>query len=303
MNFTLIGVALLALAVEKPAAENPVFRELLDRGITASDGTVLRLPKPIVADGLDAAGQRAAMEKAPNRRRSVVELTGKSYYTPVEISIRNLTPAKDERPIVRAVDIWFVVHGDWDLLNSKGFIESVMKTGENAKSHVVLKSGFLTEKELASRKLTATVKQNSEERFVYSTIDLFDLVQVSATRFTVLTKGNESIVAAGRLDPRFATDPEYPNQWRPLVRDAQANIRPGKPHPFAHAGGYAKITRLKSPANAALIECHMVYEEDYGWFEGVNLVKQKVPAMVQEKVRVFRRKLTVATAEKAGKKE
>ena len=56
------------------------------------------------------------------------------------------------------------------------------------------------------------------------------------------------------------------------------------------------------PAGAAFIECHLVYEEDYGWFDGVNMVKQKAPAMVQEKVRTFRRKLNVATEKKAGKK-
>ena len=49
------------------------------------------------------------------------------------------------------------------------------------------------------------------------------------------------------------------------------------------------------------IECHLVYEEDYGWFDGANLVKQKVPVMVQEKVRTFRRKLAVASEAKSSR--
>ena len=88
----------------------------------------------------------------------------------------------------------------------------------------------------------------------------------------------------------------------PLLRDAEANIKAGPPHPFARAGGYAKITRLKQPADAVFIECHLAYEEDYGWFDGATLVKQKVPLMVQEKVKTFRRKLAVASEEKAEKK-
>ncbi len=52
------------------------------------------------------------------------------------------------------------------------------------------------------------------------------------------------------------------------------------------------------PADAVLVECHLVYEEPYGWFDGVNLVKQKVPMMVQEKARTFRRKLALAGGEK-----
>ena len=118
----------------------------------------------------------------------------------------------------------------------------------------------------------------------------------------MLTRGKNSVLAAGKIDPRFDKDSEYPNEWRPLVRDAQANIKPGRAHPFTHAGGYAKITRLKETADAVFIEFHLIYEEAYGWFEGVNLVRQKIPVMVQEKIRTFRRKLSVASEEKAEKK-
>ncbi len=303
MNLTFITLALLALAADKPAAENPVFKQLREKGVTVSDGTALRLPPPIMADGLDAAGQRAAMEEVADVRSSPAELVRKSFFAPVVVKVRTLRPAKDEGPAVRSIDLWFVAHGDWGVLNSKDFLESALKTNEEGKSQVVLKSGVLTDKELAARKLTATVKDGYEERFVYSTIALFDRVQLSATRFAVMTKGKETILAAGRLDPRFAKDPDYPNQWRPLLRNALANIKPGPVHPFTHAGGYAKITRLRTPAGAVFVECHVVYEEDYGWFDGANLVKQKVPVMVQEKVRTFRRKLAVASGEKAGKKE
>ena len=45
------------------------------------------------------------------------------------------------------------------------------------------------------------------------------------------------------------------------------------------------------PADAVLVECHIVYEEPYGWFDGANLVKQKGSLIATEKVRTFRRKL------------
>jgi hypothetical protein len=62
-----------------------------------------------------------------------------------------------------------------------------------------------------------------------------------------------------------------------------------------------QLAALAEPAEAVFIECHLVYEEAYGWF-GINLVKQKMPVMVQEKVRTFRRKLALATGEQAEKK-
>jgi hypothetical protein len=301
MNSTLFSLVLLALAAG-PADENPVLRELIEKGVAMSDGAAVKLRAPILADGLDAAAQRAAIDKVADARSSAEELVRKSFYAPVVVKVRTVTSSKGEGSTVRAVDLWFVVHGDWNTLTSQQFLESVVKPKDEGRSRVVSKSGMLTEKELAARKLTAAIRKGYEERFVYSTISLFERAEISSTRFAVVTTGKDSVVAAGKIDPRFAKDPDYPNQWRPLLRDEQAEIKPGPAQPWAHAGGYAKITRLKEPADAVLIECHLVYEEPYGWFDGANLVKQKAPLMVQEKVRTLRRKLAVAAAEGTAKK-
>jgi hypothetical protein len=309
MNLLIVPLVLVAVAAaDAPAGQNAVFKDLIDHGVKMSDGAAFRLPPPILADGLDAAGQRAAIANAPRARRTVAEMLGKSFYAPVEAKVRTLKAPQNDGPAVRAIDVWFVAHGDWTTLNSKQFLDSAMSK-EEGKSRIVLKSGILSDQEMAKRKLSATAdgtrsapatttKGGTEERFVYTTFWLFERVEISATRRTALAKGKDFILAAGRIDSRFDRDPDYPNQWRPLLRDAQAEIRPGPAHPFSHAGGYAKITRLREPADAVFVECHVVYEEDYGWFDGANLVKQKVPVMVQEKVRIFRRKLAVASEAK-----
>jgi hypothetical protein len=215
----------------------------------------------------------------------------------VVVKVRTLKSAEDETPSIRAVDLWFVVHGDWDTLNSQGFLESLFPK-EEGKSRVVSKSGFLTAEEMARRKLKVAGGDGREEKFVYSTFSLFERVQISTTRFAVLTRGKNSVLAAAKIDPRFTKDPDYPNQWRPLLRDERAEIKLGPAHPYTYAGGYAKVTRLREPADAVFIECHLVYEEPYAWFDGANLVKQKAPLMVQEKVRTFRRKLALAGEKK-----
>ena len=216
------------------------------------------------------------------------------------VKVRTVKSDEGEGPSIRTIDLWFVAHGDWKVLTSKDFLETAIKGKEEGPSRVVLKSGILTDKEMAARKLTGLTQDGHEERFVYSTFRLFERVEISATRFAVLTAGKDSILAAARVDPRFLKDADYPNQWRPLLRDERAEIKLGAAKPFDHAGGYAKITRLKEPADGVLVECHIAYEEPYGWFDGVNLVKQKVPVMVQEKVRTFRRKLTVASGGNGG---
>ncbi len=291
--FHLVLIVAAANVANAAAEENAVFKELVERGVKMSDGTAFQLPRPILADQLDAAGQRAAIDRAPRGRGSVKEYLDKSFYAPVAVKVRTLKTPEDEGPAVRAVDVWFVVHGDWDAMQSKDFLERTAGKEEN-KGRVVSKSGILTNQETAKRRLSSPDKDGLRPRFVYTTFSLFERVEISATRRTALAKDKDSILAAGVVDPRFNNDADYPNRWRELLRDAQAEIKPGPAHPFAHAGGYAKITRLIEPAGAALIECHVVYEEDFGWFDGANLVKQKIPAMVQESVRVFRRKLALA---------
>ena len=303
MNFTFIALALSILAVEKPAVENPIFEDLIRNGVRMSDGSAVRLPPPIMPDRLDAAGQWAAMKKVATGRNPVEKLVQKSFYAPVVVKVRTVKQPEGQRPVVRRVDLWFVAHGDWDVLTSKKFLESLAGAKDEGPNRIVSKSGTLSDEEMTERKLSVTNKDGYEERFVYSTFSLFERVELSATRLAGLTRGEDSWLAAARIDRRFDKDPEYPNQWRALLRDVRAEIKPGPAHPFLHAGGYAKITRLKKPADAVFVECHLAYEEDYGWFDGVNLVRRKMPLMVREKVRTFRRKLAVASQQTAKETE
>ena len=102
------------------------------------------------------------------------------------------------------------------------------------KSRVVSKSGILTDEEMAKRKLdrgarrTATRSGSSTRRSRCSSGSR------SAPRGSPCsTRGKDSVLAAGadRSAVRPRT-PDYPNQWRPLLRDEQAEIKPGPAHPF-----------------------------------------------------------------------
>ncbi len=296
MTTTFILLALSIIGSESPAANNPIFEELVEKGVEMSEGRVVKLPRPILPDGLDAAGQRQALESAATVRDTVEKLVQKSFYAPAVVKVRTLKRSGDEEgPAVRAVDLCFVAHGDWNTLTSKEFLESFFGKDGEGESGVVSKSGTLDDEEMAERNLAVAGKDGYEERFVHTTFALFERVELSTMRLAGLSRGDDSWLAASRIDRRFDQDPKYPNQWRPLLRDARAEIKPGPPRPFSHAGGYMKITRLKEPKDAVFVECHFVYEEDYGWFDGANLVGQKAPLIVREKVRTFRRKLAVAS--------
>jgi hypothetical protein len=283
------------------AADNAVFQDLLEKGVAMSDGSTVKLPEPFLADGLDADAQQAVLQKLCRDAHSQWDdVMRKSGSAPIVMKVRTVRAGEEGTPSIRAVDLWFVVYGDWDVMTSESFLKSLAKHDDEGKNSLVTRSGVVSDEELAKRPNIEIPKRSDsktdvETRFVYTTFRLFDRVEISATREAAITRCPDSVLAAAKIDARFNDDAEYPNQWRPLERDALAEIQLGAAHPFNQAGGYAKITRLKQPADAIVIECHLVFEEPYAWFDGVNLVKQKTPPMVQEQARTFRRKLANAS--------
>jgi hypothetical protein len=53
-----------------------------------------------------------------------------------------------------------------------------------------------------------------------------------------------------------------------------------------------KVTRLAEPVGALFVEQHVVFAEPAGWFDGANLLRPKLPLVIQGKVRAMRREWT-----------
>ena len=100
------------------------------------------------------------------------------------------------------------------------------------------------------------------------------------------SKTPTGVVVAAKVDPRFADDKQYPNQWRPITSNAAGNPVVGDPQPYARtdakscsgAGFYAKVTRLTKPANAIFVEYHSAFYEPQAWFgpENGNLLPSEL---------------------------
>jgi hypothetical protein len=301
MYIVLFTLCLLAVSAEAAAGTpavgtNPVLTELMEKGVMMSDGKAYKLPPPAMTDALDAASQKAAMEKISGGRYTFEDLVQKTTNAPVMIRMRTLKASEGESATIRAIDVWFVAHGKWDTLNSKDFQDSLAKGKDTEGENRVSKSGILTDEEIQKRKLKLETPEGQEAKFVYATFSMFDQVEVSTTRFVVVTRGKSDLLAAALIDGRFTKDAEYPNQWRPILRDAAANISLGPPQPYSGAGVYVKITRLAEPEGAIFVEGHMVFEEPYGWFEGGNELRSKAPTMIQQRAKIFRSKLGIASA-------
>lgn len=277
----------LALAGQ-PTPSNKILAALTETGVSAADSAPTRLPGPTMPDGLDAQAQRSALAKLPGARHSPEQLLRKSAVAPFELQIRSPDRSSEHSGTWR-VDVWFVVYGDLEEVANEDFLKRWSKLSGG--SDDVSRAGKLSAEEVQQRKLLDDPAGHPDEYFLYSTFDLFNRVRLSATRHAMITRSDDSLLVAARVDPRFDQDEEYPNEWRPMKRDELGKPDIGDPQLYSGAGFYAKVTRMKEPEGALFVEYHQVFQEPKAWFGGANLLRSKLPLLAQDSVRDFRRKV------------
>jgi hypothetical protein len=279
--------SLLAIAFA-PAAEvpdNPLFEQLRGGGLAVTGETKVPLPAPLMADGLDATAQQEVLRKVVGNRFTVKEFAGKVGTAPHVYAIRKIPASGDDAPHIYGVDVSFIAHGGLDTVAGKNFLEDLHKKQKDRKIHL------LTAEEMKKRDLAAQSGDHREERYSHGVFIVLDRVELSAALHTIVTRQPDSLLAATRIDSRFAKDADFPNQWRKITLDEEGQRKLGPAQPYRGAGGYMKITRLHEPNSALFIEYHLIYAEPKGWFSGADPLRPKLPAIIQSEVRTFRQEL------------
>jgi hypothetical protein len=280
-----IVLALAAVPAAEPGAHeaaNPLYKELLDPGLNVGPNLRVKLAPPVMPDGLDPAKQKAVITKLIGNDFSFAEFTRKSVVAPNRLKIGDAQPSDPMAP-VRTVDGYFVMHGDFKLLEDDKFLDRLVNAGKGEGQ-----GRSLTREELAKRKITLPAEAEKREGYGHIEFDFLEKVRLKVTGRVMWSRNAESVVAAGEIDPRFRGDAELGNEWRPIVREG-GQKKLGDPQPYGGAGFYLKITRLAEPAGAMFVEQHVVFVEPHGWFEGANLLRSKLPIVVQNNVRDMRR--------------
>lgn len=277
------------------AQENSVYRDLLTRGVPLTNGKVVNLPQPVMVDGLDSAAQQAVMKNlapTPELLNDFLDGSINSYFA---LETNNNVIGDDPKgPIGRRVDLYYVAKGKLSVVASQGFVKQQLEQGKkNNRGN----AEFLTDSELKERNLTAINNGKLSERYAHAVLPLFNRVKVGGTGHGMRINEQESVLVAFTLDPRFANDAKFPNQWQPGSQNALGNIEWGPPQPYSGSGGYMKVTALKPLPEAkeqterVFVEYHLAFEEPYGWFEGGNNLIVKLPNQYQSDVRKFRENL------------
>ncbi|MDB5306289.1 MAG: hypothetical protein JWO38_491 [Gemmataceae bacterium] len=279
---------LLSLAVAAPAqpggheAQNPLFKSLLDPGLVVGPGVRVKLPPPVMPDGLDPAKQKAVITELIGNDYSYEDFTRKSVVAPHVLKIRDVL-ATPQSP-VRGLDAYFVAYVDLKAFDDEKFLERSLNIGKGEGG----KGQNLTREDLAKRGIVLKPEDEKREGYGQVEFDFLEKVRLRLTGHVMSSKTAESVVAAAEVDPRFTGDKEFPNEWRSLSKTS-GELKVGPPQPYGGAGMYIKITKLADPAGAVFVEQHVVFAEPTGWFEGANLLRSKLPPVIQNSVRNMRK--------------
>ena len=281
----MLTLLLLATAAAQPPAAsheaaNPLYKSLLDPGVDVGPNIKAKLPPPTMPDGLDAAKQKAAIKTLIGNDYDFDEFTRNSTVAPHILKLRDVEPSDPKAP-ARGVDAWFVIHGDLKALDDEKFLERLLSVGRGDG-----KGDSITKEDLAKRKIT--IADEKKEGYGHIAFDFIDKVRIRATGRAVWSRTNESVVVAVEIDPRFKGDMQFPNDWAPITLEGGTK-KYGDTSPWAGSGLYLKITKLAEPAGALFCEQHVIFAEPTGWFDGANLLRSKLPPVVQNNVRTMRK--------------
>jgi len=295
MNLLLIGLAAMVVAGQDPQIENPLFDELVQKGVLMSDGSRITLPPPTLREDMTAAAQRAAITPLAGAKHTYEDLAEKSLQAPFVLD-NPAVPTTDKKSPARKIDLYFIAHGDWKKATSEEFLENLWKSVEpRTNDPLASKPVTLKEDQLARRDVRLETRPGLEDRYGFARAVLFEKVQLSSTRHAMVTRRGDMVLMAEKIDPRFTNDPDYPNQWRSVTIGEDGKVVLGTPQEYVHAGSYGLAIPLAEPAGAIFFEFHMVYEEPHAWFGGTGLVSSKLSLAVQDNLRTFRRRLSVAS--------
>lgn len=284
--FALLILTVVPAARAAEGVENPLYEELVTTGITLPEGVTVKLPAPLVKPGSPPKDTADLLEKAAGRR-PVKLFVKRSQFAPMSLEISSVQNAKSER-CGQLIDLKFVAYGKLEAVLDTDFMNDLLAGKKKAKDGD--SSTLLTPAELKKRGIHLLDKKNVKEQFATMTMPLLEKVRVEGVMRSVRTKMPAAVLSATRMDDHFAKDKEHPNTWRHIMPEAD-DEKLGPPHPYTGMGGYVLITQLTEPKNALLIEMHFLLHEPPEWFGEHNLLRSKLPTVIQDNVRSFRRKV------------
>jgi hypothetical protein len=273
--------------IEPIHTQNPVFTQVLTKGVEAGGQTVT-LPPPRFVDGLTTLEERAALRDLSESDRAVDEMLRDSVTAPYIIKVRD---QKTSGATIRMADLWFVAYAPLEQVDPvRELTRADHKKVEVA--NMSFESRMLKADEIqAPRIKSADSAATKADWFAHVHSRLLDRIEFDVTNHGAVSQSPDSIVVASRTDPSFDKVESNANCWRSVSATGGASTLGPDKQPYSGGISYAKIRRCALKPGALIVEMHVAFVEPDGWFQGAPILRSKFGVIAQDQIRTLRREL------------
>lgn len=269
------------------ADDATLLDDITGKGVAILDDQTCVLPKPSLQPGLDAAARKEVLDDLAGGR-GWKHFSRKSISAPVAIKVQYVKDANGER-IGHQVHSVFVAHASLETLKNAELMEQMFLQPESSNEE----SEDFSASELEPAELKAAGIEAVAEHESYRLVELplLKKVIVRGVMRSQRLVSDDSVTLVWEIDPRFTGDATNRNTWASVSTDDSETLVEGEKQPYRGAGGYMHISELSELENACLVESYFVLHEPSEWFRGSAMLRSKLPLLLQDSAKKFRRKL------------
>jgi hypothetical protein len=291
MHITAILLAAVvadAREIEAAHTKNDVFSYVLAQGLDVGGKKVV-LPKPRFFDGQEVAEQKRILVELAGSEEQLEAMMDNSLRAP-NIFNKDDAEAKDDAPLVRTVELWFIVYADLKQFDAASQIARL--DGRTAESgQIKYECHVLKDPDIRAAGITLWPDTAGQKTwFTQILADLPNQVKLEVIERGVATQTPQSVVIATRTDPAFAKGKRPSNFWR-KSGDSDGAQRAETKRPYQGGISYAKVSRLASKPGALIVEMHGAWVEPFEWFEGGGALSLKLKRAADEGIKKLREEL------------
>ncbi len=269
------------------AQELSLSTELIEHGLAFDADVQIRLAAPSLHLGLSEAAKQETLHRLAGKQEWS-SFTRDSLMAPIAIDIETIDDSQGERLGI-TVHNAFIVYAELGKLRDAEAMQEMFGRPGNSGDSAGVVTEEISKDEL--RRLGMTAEANSAATYAYLELPLLNKVLVRGVIRIEKREREGASEFFWRLDPAFDSVDKYASRWTKLERNSVGKLFEGESFAYSGCGGFLGVYELEPGTNQLLVESRLLLREPREWFAGSNFLRSKLPSMMQENARNFRRKL------------
>lgn len=253
--------------------------------LSFADGQSVSLPEPTLRLGMSDAEQQHAIEEL-TREVEFERFLQDSAVAPFVLRIKAVET--DQGSPLQAIDVWYCVYASIDQVRDRRLLEELSQSKRSGGDGPADFAEELGDSEVVDLGWVESRKiEGSERTYSRMGLNLFDKVRLEMLIQNESLRSEERWIVVSHL---MQTSSEA-STWAPITISESGEASLGPSQVYRYAASYTQVTPLRFRPGALLVETHTIFEEPESWFEGRNMLRSKLPPVMQESLRKFRKKL------------